>query len=186
MDDNTKKVFSDFNLIEKVSEDIIKKYRGIVLEEITEIWEKYGFGDCLNGYLKVINPDEVRPLLEEAYRCTPDEIPVFVTGMGDIINCNKNGYLEWLDFRHNACSMIGKKFPLTMRRFTTDDFLENTLKWLPYPQAVEKFGRPEYDECFGYSPLLSLGGNEKVENLSKVKFIEHIYMMSQAQGVLSF
>ena len=186
MDNNTMTIFADFNLIEKVSGDIVEKYRGIVLDEIIEIWQEYGFGDCLNGYLKVIDPDKYRPFLEEVYRCTPDEIPVFVTGMGDIINCNRNGYLEWLNFRYNECSMIGKKFSLTMRRFTTNDFLDNTLKWLPYPEAVEKYGQLEYDECFGYTPLLSLGGSEKVENLSKVKLVEHIYMMCQIQGVLSF
>ncbi|HOJ78501.1 MAG TPA: DUF1851 domain-containing protein [Bacillota bacterium] len=186
MDNNTRMVFSDFNLVERVTADLVEKYRGIVLDEILEIWQEYGFGDCLNGYLKVINPDEYLPFLKEVYSCTPDEIPVFATGMGDIINCNGNGYLEWLNFRYNECSMIGKKFSLTMRRFTTDDFLENTLKWLPYPEAVAKYGRPKYNECFGYNTLLSLGGSEKVENLSKVKLVEHIYLICQMQGILSF
>ena len=31
-----------------------------------------------------------------------------------------------------------------------------------------------FDECYGYVPLLGLGGSEKVDNLQKVKIKEHI------------
>jgi hypothetical protein len=31
-------------------------------------------------------------------------------------------------------------------------------------------------------PLLGLGGPEKIENLSKVKLIEHIYLITQFMG----
>jgi hypothetical protein len=49
---------------------------------------------------------------------------------------------------------------------------------------VKKYGEPEYDECFGYEPLLSLGGKESVENLKKVKYEVHISLMGEIQGVL--
>ena len=59
MNDDMKKVFSDFKLYEKVSEDIINKYRDKVGDDVVEIWKKYGFGTTFNGYLKIINPDDV-------------------------------------------------------------------------------------------------------------------------------
>jgi hypothetical protein len=34
----------------------------------------------------------------------------------------------------------------------------------------------------GYTPLLALGGPEKVENLQKVKLIEHVYLITQFMG----
>lgn len=40
----------------------------------------------------------------------------------------------------------------------------------------------KYDECFGYVPLLALGGSEKVENLKKVKIKEHIKLITQMVG----
>ena len=43
-------------------------------------------------------------------------------------------------------------------------------------------GTVSYDECYGYVPLLSLGGAEKPENLRKVKLREHLELMYQVQG----
>ncbi|MDP4181829.1 MAG: GAD-like domain-containing protein, partial [Bacillota bacterium] len=87
MDEHLEKVFNDFKLYQKVPESTIDKYKSIVGEDVVEIWEKYGFGNTFNGYLKIINPDDIQSLLEETYIMPLDEIPVFVTGMGDIIVC---------------------------------------------------------------------------------------------------
>ncbi|WP_324604070.1 T6SS immunity protein Tdi1 domain-containing protein [Paenilisteria weihenstephanensis] len=54
--------------------------------------------------------------------------------------------------------------------------------WKPYQEAVKKLGTPAYDECFGYVPLLALGGSEKMENLQKVKLKEHILLISALAG----
>ena len=40
-------------------------------------------------------------------------------------------------------------------------------------------GSLSFDECFGYVPLLGLGGAKKVENLKKVKIREHIELITQ-------
>ncbi|MBP1995846.1 hypothetical protein J2Z66_007488 [Paenibacillus eucommiae] len=41
-------------------------------------------------------------------------------------------------------------------------------------------GAIDFDESFGYVPLLGLGGAEKVENLQKVKLKEHTSIVAQA------
>ena len=51
-----------------------------------------------------------------------------------------------------------------------------------YHEAVKLLGKIKYDECFGYVPLLGLGGSEKVDNLDKVKIKEHIELISQMVG----
>ena len=51
-----------------------------------------------------------------------------------------------------------------------------------YAQAVEKYGDLAYDECFGYVPLLALGGKEDVEHLKKIKMKEHIAVITQLTG----
>ena len=61
-------------------------------------------------------------------------------------------------------------------------FKDDYLKWQPYPEAVQKYGEPAYEECFGYVPLLGLGGPEKVENLQKAKLKEHILLISEFMG----
>ncbi|WP_296585518.1 T6SS immunity protein Tdi1 domain-containing protein [Ruminococcus sp.] len=51
-----------------------------------------------------------------------------------------------------------------------------------YNAAVKKYGKLEYDECFGYVPLLGLGGKESVNNLKKVKIKEHIALITEMVG----
>ena len=155
MNDDMKKVFSDFKLYEKVSEDIINKYRDKVGDDVVEIWKKYGFGTTFNGYLKIINPDDVQELLEETYIMPFGDIPIFVTGMGDIITCNNRGSFVIADYRHQR------------------------IKGLRVDREIA------YNECFGYEPLLSLGGKENVDNLRKVNYEVHITIMAEIQGVLS-
>jgi hypothetical protein len=49
---------------------------------------------------------------------------------------------------------------------------------------VKKYETPAFDECFGYVPLLGLGGVEKIDNIRKVKLKEHIYLITEFMGNL--
>ena len=64
----------------------------------------------------------------------------------------------------------------------TDYFCKEFFELDNYTAAVSKLGELKYDECFGYVPLLGLGGSEKVENLKKVKIKEHIELITQLVG----
>jgi len=176
------KVFKDFKLYKKVPKELINKYNDKLGEDVIEIWEKYGFGSTFKGYLKIINPDDLQELLEETYIMPYDDIPVFVTGMGDIITCNGRGAFTIVDYRHQRLNTIWVDQKIKWYYF--DDEFKEYWQWDPYFEAVEKYGEPGYDECFGYEPLLSLGGDESVENLKKVNYKAHIFLMSEFQGIL--
>ena len=176
------KSFNDFVLNEEVSEDIIKSYKGKVPDEVLEIWENCGFGSILNGYLKIINPNEFQQHLKDIYARNEDAIALFATSMGDIIVWEKNRYLNLLNFRRKSVSVISAGFDFFLEDLDDESFLDEELDWQPYSEAVNKYGQPAFNECFGYVPLLGLGGPEKVENLSKVKLVEHIYLITQFMG----
>ena len=58
------------NKIEKcldMKQEIIQKYEAVLPDEIIKIWEDYGLCTLLEGYLKLINPDEYKELLSETY-----------------------------------------------------------------------------------------------------------------------
>ena len=126
----------------KVEQELIKKYETILPNELLEIWKNNGFTDLLDGYLRVINPEEYQDLLAETFFKGKSSIPILTTAFGDIIAVEEDQYTE----------------------------------------AVNRLGKLEHDECFGYVPLLGLGGSEKVENLKKVKIREHIEIISQLVG----
>jgi hypothetical protein len=104
--------------------------------------------------------------------------------MGDIIAYDNRGNFVILDYRHQRIKVIWTDKEI-MWCYFDDEFQETYWQWDPYFEAVEKYGEPEYDECFGYQPLLSLGGDESVDSLSKVNYKIHIYLISDMQGILS-
>lgn len=69
-----------------------------------------------------------------------------------------------------------------MQNLTDDYFIEKYLEIPQYIEAVKCLGQVEHNECFGYVPVLGLGGSENVENLSKVKIKEHIEVITQLVG----
>ncbi|NLG22786.1 MAG: DUF1851 domain-containing protein, partial [Actinomycetales bacterium] len=65
-----------------------------------------------------------------------------------------------------------------------EEELSETYDWDLFPQAVEAHGAPAFDESFVFVPLLSLGGEERVENLRARTTIEAIRTMVEFQGVI--
>ena len=176
------KIFDGFNLKEKSTEDVINTYMGRVPEKLVEVWKQYGFGSILEGYLKIVNPDEYQCILEDVYVRSKEAIILFTTSMGDIIVWEDNKYLIQLNFRRGKMKGISSGFKYFFSDLEDESFLEDNLDWLPYLEAVKKLGVPNYDECFGYEPILGLGGSEKVDNLKKVKLVEHIYLIKEFMG----
>lgn len=63
-----------------------------------------------------------------------------------------------------------------------NDYIKSNLFLENYYPAKEKLGEIAYDECYGYVPILAIGGSEKIENLQKVKIKEHISIIAQLAG----
>ncbi|MGX7149995.1 T6SS immunity protein Tdi1 domain-containing protein [Enterococcus ureasiticus] len=59
------------------------------------------------------------------------------------------------------------------------DFIEENLKWSPYPKATKMLGTPACDECFHYVPILGVSGSEKVT------LIEHLLIIINFRGPIA-
>lgn len=160
-------IFSDFIKLETVDVAVVLKYKNKLPKEVIETWEKYGFGSFVNDYLKVINPEDYLDILERSYLRYEQSIPIFTTSMGDIIVWEKDKYVNLLNFRKGYVHVVSSGFEFFFDDLKDIDFMNDELMWQPYSEAISKYNSPNYDECFGYTPLLGLGGTEKVENLKK-------------------
>ncbi|EEK72657.1 hypothetical protein bcere0007_28830 [Bacillus mycoides] len=156
----------DFKLHNKVSSEIIEKYKHVVPNEIINLWSNYGFGTFMQGYFKSVNPEEFKEILEESSQRYKDSIVLFATSMGDLVIW-ADGYVRLLNFRYGVLKTLMPNFLYFFKSLDSEKFRDEYLKWQPYPKAVEICGEISYDECFGYTPLLGIGGVEKVENLKK-------------------
>ncbi|URZ03081.1 T6SS immunity protein Tdi1 domain-containing protein [Clostridium felsineum] len=176
------KSLEDFKKYKEVEQDTISLYNNKIPKKILDIWREYGFGSFMKNYIKIINPSEYKELLDESYFRGKESIPVMVTGLGDIITWEKNRYLSIVKYRKGTFDIIEDGFEYFLTDIMDTEYVKDFLDNLQYEEAVIDKGILEYDECFGYVPLLGLGGSEKVENLKKVKIKEHIELITQLVG----
>ena len=174
-------MINDFNLENKPSTKVLKKYEDFLPEEIITLWKDNGFGTFMNGYFKIVNSENYQDILQTTSRRYKDGVVLLITAMGDLIIW-ADGYVRILKYRFGRLSTLMPNFKFFFSSLESNKFKDNYLKWQPYPEAVQKYGEPAYEECFGYVPLLGLGGPEKVENLQKAKLKEHILLISEFMG----
>lgn len=175
-------LFQEYKINSTASINIIDKYKEIIPKELIYVWEKYGFGSILNGDLKIVNLDEYQSVVDMSYFRANIAIPIMVTGFGDIITWVKNEYVSIIKYKNGTFDIILKRFKHFFNCLQDEYFIEKYLEFNKYNKAVEKYGDLDYNECFGYVPLLGLGGSEKIENLKKVKIKEHIELITQIVG----
>lgn len=95
-------MLKDFTRVAAMPQDVIKKYKDQVPEELVQIWEEDGLGTFLDGYLKVINPDEYLELVQETYFIGDISVPIFATAFGDIITWEKNEFLGIIKYKDST------------------------------------------------------------------------------------
>lgn len=165
-----------------IKQGLYQKYKTIVPDELTKIWEDYGFGRLIGGYLKIINPEDYQELLNETYFRGNISVPILTTAFGDIVTLEEGQYIGMVKYKNGNFVMLAKSFKRFMQNLGDDYFIEKYFQVPQYIEAINKLGKLEQDECFGYVPLLGLGGSEKVDNLDKVKIREHIELIAQMVG----
>ncbi len=177
-------MFDDFVKEKDFDEETIEKYKGKIPNFMTKLWKKYGMGSFFRGYFRMINPEEYQEIVDNTYDSPAETIiPLFVTSFGDIITWEDEEYLCILLYRYGRMGCITTEdddWFDWMSDSDDKDFRQFTLK--KHREALEKYGEPAFDECYGYVQILALGGSEKVENIKKVKTKEHIYLINQFEG----
>ena len=89
----------DFKKEKEMPKEIIEKYKGQVPDEVIEIWKNYGLGSFLNGYLRVINPDDYKELIEDTYFSGKESIPLFTTAFADVITWQENEFIGMIKYK---------------------------------------------------------------------------------------
>lgn len=175
-------MLENFVKVADMPQEVIEKYQNQVPAELVQIWQEDGLGTFLDGYLKVINPDDYLELLQNSYFRGEISIPIFATAFGDIITWEKNEFLGIIKYKDGTFDIFLENLSLFIKflpdKSFTDDYFDIPL----YKKAVAKHGQLAYDECFGFVPLLALGGFKDVDHMDKVKVLEHIYLMYQLTG----
>lgn len=178
------KKYPNYNIVEAPSKEFIDSFRGNFPDELLLFWKEYGFGSFMNGYLKLVNPLSYQDIFKETYLHYKSNQHVFaVTSLCDLLVWDGDT-VELINYRHGYSEVVGSDeidwyFNMDL---TEEYYLSKRLKADNYSSARDKLGEPDFDECYGYTPILAVGGSENVKNLQKEKIKEHISLISQLAG----
>lgn len=173
------KLFDEYQQFRDASIEEINNYEDKLPSELLDVWREYGFGQIFNGYIKIINPDEYKDIVKKSYFRGEEAIPIMVTAFGDIITWEDNRYIRMICFKDGIFKGLGAGFKFFFSNMLDEDFQKDFFELALYKLANEKIGKLDFDECYGFVPLLGLGGKKNVENLEIVKVKEHIEIITQ-------
>ncbi|SDJ82027.1 hypothetical protein SAMN04487898_104354 [Pedobacter sp. ok626] len=176
--------YPDYSTVQRPTADVLDKFTGKLPSQLLDFWNVYGFGTLMNGYLKLVDPSEFQAVFNEAYDNRDNEIVFAVTALGDFLAWTGDA-IRAVYFKNGYDSIVesGDDMEWFFDMDLADEgFLRDNLNDKNYLVAKEKLGEPGYDECYGYVPLLGLGGAEKADHLQKVKIKEHIAIIAQTLG----
>lgn len=172
-----------------VDDTFIAKYADMSYAGLTTLWQEAGLGSYCNGMLKIINPSDYQDALNSCYVMDYDKsfLPFMCTAFGDVFayvkNPKLNNYIVYLNIRYGTYLILPDNLAALLNKIIfNQSFLKGWFDLENYSVMQEKLGTPDFDECFGYSPLLTMGGSENLENIKIVKTLPYIDINTQTIG----
>ena len=167
------------------NENLIKEiYSSKIINNVISIKFKIEdeFNEFLINFMKSLTLKLNKDNISYFYNYEINDFPLLTTAFGDIIVWEDNAYFFIIQYRYNNFSSLARGFKVFEKLLGETDYFFRKAKAKNFKEALQLLVAPAYDECFGYVPLLYLGGSEKPENLQKVKLREHLEIMFQIQG----
>ena len=174
-------ILNDFKKEKEMPKEVIEKYRNLVPKEMIEIWEKYGLGSFLNGYLRVINPGDYKELVEETYFRGNVAIPIFITAFADVVTWEEDELIGMIEYKTLDVNAIWEGMDNFFELLSNKRFLEKNFELEMYNKALKLYGEVGYEDCYCFVPVIPVGG-KKIENLQKGKAFTHIEVIVYLMG----
>jgi len=176
---------------------IIEHYKKILPERLLNYWQDHGWSAHAEGIFWMVNPAEydgvVRSWLGDTEFEKKDNYHVIArTAFGGLyLWGEKTGHalkIESLLSRYCAQDLGTTEVNLDRESqiFFLAPSVEGSDFFSLFRRARRKLGLLKSDEMYGFVPALMLGGSEELENLEKVKIIEHLIFLSQLSPLKPF
>jgi len=173
-------VFAQFSQVASVSEQTLARWGPRVPEPVAQVWREQGLGLVGDGFVRVVDPDRAMVMLGGIG--LPDgAVPVFTTALADLVLWTEPVFAV-ARFRFGVIDIIGVDATQLVADLQDDAFLDQSLARAPYAEGVARLGVPGIDECFGFVPLLALGGRGDAASLDRCGYWEHLALISQLAG----
>jgi hypothetical protein len=176
----TSPVFGKVSQLQPIAAETIARHERAVPSDLAAFWREHGAGLLGDGFVRVVDPDRAISMLGGVGFNTP-AVPVFTTALADVIVYIEPAF-HLIQFRFGVIDFLAFDSPKLFADLQEEAFLDLILSRQPYPAGVQRLGVPGLDECFGFVPLLALGGKEDAAYLDRGGLWEHIAVITQFAG----
>jgi hypothetical protein len=184
------KAYPDREIVSRPDAALLEQYEGVLPASILQLWRDYGFGLFMDGYLRLVNPNDWQHFVNcNVQKSNFNYIPIAVSAFGDVFvwKTKGDGYIEFYNFRHSTFTTLSTHSGIDILfdiKFVDQDYIWSKLNCPDYIAIKTRLGVPAYGQCYGYVPLLALGGSERIEQLQLVDAQVHMELMAQVSGPL--
>lgn len=174
--------FHNFDPVAPISEETIARFADQVPAEVVDLWRDQGAGIVGDdGYFRVVDPSRAASMLDGVIALPDGATVLFATGLGDLV-AFVNGLYLVVKSRFGAIDVIeGRSFDEIVE-LIEDPRQRDAWEWHPYPAARDRDGVPAFEQCFGFVPLLALGGPNHAEHLQLGGLYEHLAVIARLAG----
>lgn len=175
--------FNTFTQVAPISEETIARFAGQVPSEVVDLWRRQGAGFVGDdGFFRAVDPDRAAQMLEGVFAMPDGSTVLFATALGDIVFHAGGSYFV-VKFRFGAIDLAqGVSFDDLVALIEDARHRDAVWQWQPYPAARDRDGAPEFEQCFGFVPLLALGGPNDAAHLQLGGLYEHLALITQLAG----
>jgi hypothetical protein len=166
-----------------IPEDVIARYAPHVPPGVVEMWRENGTGWFADGFFRVVDPAHAEQMLDNVYPFPPPAVVLFTTALADLVVWRGDTFylIKW---RWGLLEALPRSGDLTqvLTWMRDPELLQQYFEWEPYPEAARRDGVPGLDDCFGFVPLLALGGPPTADHLEPMEMWVHIALILQLAG----
>ena len=173
---------------------------GRLPQELLAFWRKYGLGSWLNGKFQFCRPADYADIVEQIFDNDPDLLPsvthlVGFSAFGELLLWNEKYQMALVNLsrlvaRVDAFDALEpgdpSYFPMTTPLFRLDfghsfDVFEQDDAAEPlFARALARLGPPDLGQCYGFVPMLALGGSAKLDRIERLDAAVHFSLLAGA------
>jgi hypothetical protein len=166
-----------------VPHDVLQSYQGKLPEPLLEEWAAVGWCSYGNGFLWLVNPAEYTEILKDWLEPSDQALVFARTAFGGLFMW-RNNEIQYLYIQYARTQSLSDDIEIFFDySLCSQDFLDGVLEQKLFLEALKKLGELEPNECYGFEPVLALGGSGTLETTTKVALREYLSFLSQVATV---
>ena len=163
-------------------QDIINSYQNRLPAPLLEKWQESGWCCYGKGLIWLVNPLDFNEVLEDWLDASENALIFGRTAFGDLFLWH-NDEVQYLHTQYARLESLVNDINFFFEFALCDDgYLDTVLDRKLFRKALKQLGQLKRDECYGFEPVLALGGSGEIDTVRKVKLREYLGLLSQVAG----